>query len=123
MTWYDSLDLPPWTPPGSWFGPVWTVLYVLMAVAAVLVLVRAGVGWPIGLFVAQLTVNLAWPVVFFGAHRLWASAALIVLLVPLIAACTVAFWRVTPVAGVLLVPYLAWVTYAATINVAIAIRN
>ena len=123
MTWYDRLDLPPWTPPGSWFGPVWTVLYALMTGAAVIVLVRAGVGWALGLFALQLAVNLAWPVVFFGAHRLWASAVLIVLLVPLIAACLTAFWRVSPVAGALLVPYLAWVTYAATVNVAIAFRN
>lgn len=123
MDWYDTLDTPAWTPPQSWFGPVWTVLYAAMAVAAVIVLVKAGLGRELAVFALQLAVNLAWPIVFFGWHRLWLSAALIVLLVPLIAWCTVLFWRVSPVAGALLVPYLVWVAYAATLNVGIALRN
>ena len=123
MDWYDSLDTPPWTPPGSWFGPVWTVLYIAMAAAAVIVLIEAGFGKEMGVFVAQLALNLAWPLVFFGWHRLWWSTAIIVVLVPLIALCTVMFWRVSPLAGALLVPYLVWVTYAATLNIAIAIKN
>jgi len=121
--WYDSLDTPSWTPPGSWFGPVWTLLYAAMAVAALIVLLKVGFGREIVVFALQLALNLAWPVVFFGWHRLWLSAVIIVVLIPAIAVCTVLFWRVSPVAGALLVPYLAWVTYAATLNVAIAIRN
>lgn len=122
MDWYDTLDTPSWTPPESWFGPVWTVLYATMAVAAVIVLVKAGFGKELGVFALQLAVNLAWPVVFFGWHRLWLSAVLIVALIPLIAWCTVLFWQVSPVAGALLVPYLAWVAYAATLNIAVALR-
>ena len=120
MDWYDSLDTPAWTPPGSWFGPVWTVLYAAMAVAAVIVLVKAGSAGSSRCSRSSSRVNLAWPVVFFGWHRLWLSAVLIVVLIPLIAWCTVLFWPVSPVAGALLVPYLAWVAYAATLNVAIA---
>lgn len=123
MDWYDTLDTPSWTPPQSWFGPVWTVLYAAMAVAAVIVAVRAGFGRELAVFVLQLAVNLAWPVVFFGWHRLRLSAVLIVVLIPLIAWCVLLFWRVSPVAGALLVPYLAWVTYAATLNISIAVRN
>jgi len=123
MTWYDSLHTPSWTPPSSWFGPVWTVLYLAMAVAAVIVLLRAGIGKEIGVFVLQLALNLLWPVVFFSWHRLLWSTVIIVALVPLIAWCTVLFWRVSRVAGALLVPYLAWVTFAATLNIAIAIKN
>ena len=123
MTWYDSLDKPAWTPPASWFSPVWTGLYLAMAAAAVIVLIQAGIGKEMGVFTLQLLLNLAWPVVFFGWHRLWWSTAIIVVLVPLIALCTVMFWRVSPLAGALLVPYLVWVTYAATLNIAIAIKN
>jgi len=122
MTWYDSLDKPAWNPPASWFSPVWTGLYLAMAAAAVIVLIQAGIGKEMGVFTLQLLLNLAWPVVFFGQHRLWWSI-IIVALVPLIALCMVLFWRVSPIAGALMAPYLVWVTYAATLNIAIAIKN
>ena len=101
---------------------MWGALYVMMAVAAWLVW-RQG-GWsvqrtPLAVFVAQLVLNATWSLLFFGLRRPDLAFAEIALLWCLIAATTVAFWRVSRVAGILLVPYLAWVIYAAALNGAI----
>jgi benzodiazapine receptor len=121
-TWYATLRLPAWRPPNWVFAPVWTTLYVMMGVAAWLVW-RAG-GWhahrlALGLFVAQLVLNLSWSLIFFGLHRIgWACVEIVALWVA-IAATLAAFWPIRPLAGILLLPYLAWVTFAAVLNLAI----
>jgi tryptophan-rich sensory protein len=120
--WYDSLDKPRWTPPSSLFGPVWTALYTAMGVAAWLVWRRAG--WsggriPLGLFAVQLALNVAWSGLFFGLRRPDLAAFEIVILWVAILATLIAFFRVSRPAGVLMVPYLLWVSFATALNLAI----
>jgi tryptophan-rich sensory protein len=118
-TFYAQLMRPEWAPAGWVFGPVWTLLYAMMAVAAWMVWRErgfAGAGTALGLFLAQLVLNALWSWLFF-AWRLggWAFAEILVLWVA-IAATTAAFWMVRPPAGALLLPYLAWVSFAAVLN-------
>jgi benzodiazapine receptor len=120
--WYAQLAKPAWTPPNRLFGPVWTALYFMMAVAAWLVWRRGGsaaTAAPLGLFGLQLALNVAWSGLFFGLHMPGAAFAEIVALWGLILATLIAFWRVTPWAGWLMLPYLAWVTFASALNFAI----
>lgn len=121
---YAQLQLPGWAPPAGVFGPVWTVLYALMAVAAWLATREQKL--PRGtrrLFVAQLACNALWSWLFFG-WRLGAPAfADVVLLMALVAATTVQFWRARPLAGVLLLPYLGWVAFATALTFAVWRRN
>ena len=117
---YAQLQQPAWAPPGWLFGPVWTVLFLLMAVAGWLVWRRHGVEGArraLGLFGAQLAANALWSWLFF-AWRLGGPAfAEVLVLWALIAATLWAFWRLHRLAAVLLVPYLAWVSFAAVLNV------
>jgi translocator protein len=119
--WFAELAKPTWNPPSWVFGPVWTTLYILMGVAAWLVWRRGG---PIArgaltLFVVQLVFNAAWSWLFFGLQSPGLAFLDIILLWLLIIVTTVAFWRVRMAAGVLLLPYLAWVTFATALNFAI----
>lgn len=119
---YQQLAQPTWAPPSSVFGPVWSLLYAMMGIAAWRVW-REG-GWRrqrgvLALFVLQLAVNALWSWLFFGWHRGALAFADIVLLWLLIAATTVGFWRVRPVAGALLLPYLGWVSFASALNFAV----
>lgn len=120
--WYAGIEKPSWNPPDWIFGPVWTVLYLLMAVAAWLVWRPAGFGparIALGLFGLQLLLNAAWSWIFFAAHRPgWAAVEIVVLWLA-IAATAVAFWHHSRAAAWLLAPYLAWVGFAACLNVAI----
>ena len=119
---YTQLARPDWAPPSFLFGPVWTVLYALMGIAAWLV-------WRVGgfrearsaltLFLAQLALNALWSWLFFGWHRGALAFADILVLWTLIVATSVAFWRIKPLAGVLLVPYLLWVSFASALNYAV----
>lgn len=120
---YAALRLPPFAPPAWLFGPAWTVLYVLIGVAAWLVQRRVGADRAIGLWVLQLVLNAAWTPLFFAAGLYWPAFAEIVVLWLAILACLVAFARRRPVAAVLLAPYLAWVTYAGALNLGIALLN
>jgi benzodiazapine receptor len=124
--WYHELARPTWTPSDWLFGPVWTILYFMMAIAAWLVWRPAGFGaarLPLVLFVAQLALNSLWSVLFFGLKRPDLAAAEIVLLWIGILATIIAFWRGSTAAGWLLIPYLAWVTFAALLNFEIARTN
>ena len=117
--WYPALKKPAWTPPDWVFGPVWTVLYLMMAVAAWLVWKTSG--WPrarvaIGLFAAQLALNLAWSWLFFGLRSPGLAAVEVLVLWLAIAATAAAFLRHSRLAAALLLPYLAWTTYAAALN-------
>lgn len=120
--WYQSLEKPSWTPPEWLFGPAWTTLYILMGVAAWLVW-RYG-GWrsqkrPLTLFVVQVVLNALWSILFFGMRNPGLGMAEIVILWLAILATSIAFWRVSRMAGGLMVPYLGWVTFAAALNFAI----
>jgi len=119
---YASLALPAWAPPASVFGPVWTVLYALMALAAWLVW-RQG-GWraaapALALYLLQLALNVLWSWLFFGWKQGALAFADIALLLALIVATIVTFHRVRPAAAWLLLPYLAWVTFASALNYAV----
>jgi tryptophan-rich sensory protein len=125
--WYESLDKAPWTPPTWVFGPVWTLLYGLMAIAAWLV-ARAGladraVQLALVLYLAQLALNLAWSWIFFAARSPEWALLDIAALLALVAGTLVAFWRVEALAGWLLAPYLAWLLYAASLNLWIVLRT
>ena len=123
---YGALSRPPWAPPASVFGPVWTVLYALMAIAAWLVWKKlgfAGARVPLTLFAVQLALNALWSWIFFAWQRGSLAQLEIVLLLVMIALTLVAFWRVRPLAGALLLPYLAWVSYATALTFALVSRN
>jgi len=120
--WYPSLNKPPWNPPAWLFGPVWTFLYMCIAVAGFLAWKKAGfIGarWTMLLFTLQLILNAAWSWVFFGWRQPGWGFAEIILLWALILATTIALFRVSQTAGFLFVPYLVWVTFAAVLNGAI----
>jgi len=117
--WYAALRKPAWNPPGWVFGPVWSALYAMMAVAAWLVWKRGGFvaqRRPLALFLAQLVLNAAWTPLFFGLHRPGLAFAEILLLWLAIVATLAAFRPVSRTAAWLLAPYLAWVSFAAVLN-------
>jgi len=116
--WYPPLRKPAGTPPGWVFGPVWTTLYVLMAVSAWLVWREYGRGARPALlvFFAQLALNAAWSGIFFGARLPGVAFAEIVLLWLAIAFNMLVFYPLNPTSALLLVPYLLWVTYASYLN-------
>jgi translocator protein len=120
---YDRLDLPAFAPPSWLFGPAWTVLYVMIAVAGWLVWRRVGLDASIAVWVVQLVLNAAWTPLFFAAEEYWLAFAEICVLWLAIAATAVMFARRQRVAAALLLPYLAWVTYAGALNLAIALAN
>jgi benzodiazapine receptor len=122
-TWYAGLVKPAFNPPNWIFAPVWSLLYLLMGVALWLVWEKRGWGAPVVGFIIQLALNIAWSFIFFGMHLpLWAFAEIIVLWL-LILICTVQFWRRAPVAGILMLPYLGWVSFAAVLNYALYSLN
>lgn len=116
---YRALARPDWAPPGWLFGPVWTVLYTMMAVSAWLVWRETGsphTRTALAIFMVQLVLNVLWSWLFFAWQQgLW-SVIEIALLWCSIVATIFAFWRVRPLAAALLLPYLAWVKFAAALN-------
>ena len=123
---YARLVRPDWAPPANVFGPVWTVLYILMGLAAWLVWREGGFRarrLALSLFLVQLAVNALWSWLFFGWHLGALAFADIVLLWGLLVATLVAFWRVRPVAGALLVPYLLWVSFATALSYSVWQHN
>ena len=129
-TWYAVADKAPWTPPGWVFGSVWLVLYAAMAVAAWLVWRRQGSrGAAFRTYAVLLLLNLAWPQVFFGLYPVLGAAALWLALLVL-AAHTVAatltvlfFGPVSRTAGLLMLPYVSWLVFSATLNLYAALNN
>jgi translocator protein len=124
--WYRRLNRPSWQPPGAVFGPVWTVLYVLIAVAATLA--YRDVGGPrrrlvLGLFVANLALNLAWTWIFFQGHKPTAAGVEILLLLGTIVALILLVRPHNRAAALALAPYCAWVAFATALTWAIAARN
>jgi benzodiazapine receptor len=119
---YSQLAQPAWAPPAFLFGPVWTVLYALMAIAAWLVWRSGGFHTnriALSLFLVQLALNALWSWLFFAWQRGALAFVDIVLLWVLIVVTLVSFWRVRPLAGALLIPYLLWVSFAAALNYAL----
>lgn len=125
--WYQNLDLPSWQPPSWVFGPVWTTLYLMIAAAGWLAWRKTGLAgdgfWPMIVYLIQLGLNGAWPMLFFGIERPGLAFAGIVCLWSAIALNAVLFWRASPTAAVLFIPYLAWTSFAAALNLAIWLAN
>lgn len=125
-TWYQALIKPDWSPPDWVFPPAWTCLYTMMAVAAWQVWLRAGFAgapWALGMFLLQLAVNAAWPVLFFHFHNPRAALADLAVLWPLILVTQVLFLRRSRIAGLLLGPYLLWVGFVGALNFALLKLN
>ena len=125
--WYAGLDKPAFNPPGWLFGPVWTLLYILMGIALFLVVKNgvdtAPVRRAVLVFAAQLLANLAWSFLFFGMHSIILGLLDILLLFFLIVATMILFRRISPVAAYLLIPSICWVTFASLLNAMIGILN
>jgi tryptophan-rich sensory protein len=120
--WYATIRKPSWNPPNSVFGPVWTTLFMMMAIAAWLVWRPKGfkaAATPLTLFAIQLALNIAWSWIFFSMHQPgWAFVEIVILWLAIVAT-TVAFFRHSKIAGWLMVPYLAWVSFASILNFSI----
>jgi len=119
QTWYPTLNKPAFNPPDWIFGPVWTALYAMMAMSAALVWAgarpparRTAITW----FLIQLALNLGWSLLFFGLQQVALAFGWLVLLWLAIAMTIRSFWPVSRPAGLLLVPYLAWVSFAGLLN-------
>ncbi|MES2497137.1 MAG: TspO/MBR family protein [Pseudomonadota bacterium] len=117
--WFDALSKPSFMPPGWAFGVAWSILYVVLALALAMILNARGAkgrGLAITLFLAQLALNLAWSPAFFAMHRIMLAFGLIMAILFWATATTVAFWKIRPLAGILMLPYLGWLMFAALLN-------
>jgi translocator protein len=123
LEWYPALNKPSWTPPSWLFGPAWTVLYVLMSVAAWLVWKTGNAKTALILFFAQLLLNFAWSILFFGARSPGLGLIDVTAMWLAIAATIFAFALKSRTAAFLMVPYLCWVSFAAALNAAIFMMN
>lgn len=117
--WYRSIAKPRWTPPDWLFPVAWFVLYICMSLAAMRVAMTPAAGLALALWGLQIALNTLWTPIFFGLHRMGAALVVIVALWLSVAATMVAFWQVDMIAGLLFVPYLAWVTVAGALNLAV----
>lgn len=125
-TWYAGLTKPSFNPPNWIFGPVWTILYVLMAIAICRVWTRSrGTerSRAAAIFAVQLVLNVAWSAAFFAGHSPGAGLVVILALLAAIVTTIVIFARIDRLAAWLLAPYLAWVSFASVLNAAIWVLN
>ena len=117
--WYESLRKPAFNPPSWIFGPVWTILYIMIAISGWLVWKDAGFTIARSAFITygiQLILNATWSALFFGLHKPGIAFVGILALWFFILLNILAFWRINRTAGILLIPYHAWVTFAAVLN-------
>jgi translocator protein len=126
-TWYRSLKKPRYTPPNGAFGPVWTILYVLMGISVFLVWDRgldaSGAIFAFVLFWIQLVINSLWSVIFFGMKSRGGGVVTVTVLWLLILATMIAFFRVSSWAAALLIPYIVWVSIASYLNIGVWMLN
>jgi benzodiazapine receptor len=126
-TWYASLNKPSFNPPNTVFFPVWTTLYTLMGIAVFLVwrkgLHERRVRVAAALFGIQLILNLGWTIIFFGLYSLFGAVIAIVFLWVAILINILTFWRISKVAGALLIPYILWVSFAGILNYSVWVLN
>lgn len=121
--WYAALAKPPWTPPGWVFGPAWTLLYVLIALAGYRTWRRAPSGPAMQLWAGQMLLNFSWSPIFFRAHLIEAALVVIAGLLLVIVAFIARNWRSDRVAAWLFVPYALWVAFALSLNAGISWLN
>ena len=126
-SWYKGLKKPPFTPPNGAFGPIWTVLYILMAISVFLVwqkgLATNGVRLAFILFWIQLLFNTLWSIIFFEMKSKGGGVTTIILLWLLILATIITSFRVSAWAGALLIPYIVWVSVASYLNIGVWVLN
>jgi len=126
-SWYAFLNKPFFSPPNWVFAPVWTTLYILMGIALFLVwkqgVRRLDVSNAMAWFGAQLALNVLWSMVFFGMQFPWGGAVMILLLWATLAVTIWKFYKISRTAGILLVPYMLWGTFATLLNIAVALMN
>jgi translocator protein len=121
--WYAALETPPFNPPGWVFGPAWTTLYVLIAVAGWRILQAHAGSVTMKLWWAQLALNFAWSPAFFALQQIGLALVIILMLLATILAFIATAWRRDKLAAWLFVPYAAWVAFASTLNGAILVLN
>jgi translocator protein len=124
--WYQSLSLPVFQPPGPLFGIAWAILYTLIGTAFAMVWgtkLARGKRLAIALFAVGFALNLTWSPVFFRLHMISAALAIIAVMLLVAIATTWSFWRVNRLAGWLMLPYLAWLSFAAALNISIMMLN
>jgi benzodiazapine receptor len=124
--WFDVLAKPAIMPPGWVFGAAWTILYILLGLALALVLHARGAsgrGLAVALFVLQLLLNFAWSPIFFAYHEVGAAFWTILAMILLSAGAAILFWRIRRAAGLLMLPYIAWLGFAATLTWQIGALN
>lgn len=121
--WYESLNKPPFNPPGWVFGPVWFALYVLIAVAGWRTFSRESNGVAMQLWYGQMVLNWAWSPVWFALHLMWPAFAIIVALDVVVIAFIVNRWSRDRASALMFIPYAAWVLFASLLNFSIAILN
>ncbi|MDG2051915.1 MAG: tryptophan-rich sensory protein [Myxococcota bacterium] len=122
--WYEALAKPPLNPPNWIFGPVWSALYLAMAVSGWLIWrAQPDAVRPLALWCAQLLLNAAWSGLFFGLHRPGLALIEILILWGVLGATVIAFWPIHRIAGMLLLPYWAWVTFASYLNAGLWFLN
>jgi tryptophan-rich sensory protein len=121
--WYAGLAKPSFNPPNWLFAPVWTLLYVLIAIAGWRIWRRDAGGWPMRLWWSQLVFNFLWSPIFFAAHQVGIALVVILLLLAMILAFIVTSWRRDREAALLFTPYAAWVAFASTLNASILALN
>ena len=120
---YAAMDKPPLSPPAPVFPIAWTILYVLMGVSAGLVRGEPGGEKAQGVYYLQLVFNFLWPILFFSFRLYWAAVVDLLILLGLVIYMTVKYWRIRPLAGYLLLPYVAWLFFALYLNIGAAVLN
>lgn len=127
LSWYNTLVKPSFNPPSWLFGPAWTILYILIAVSAIIIwrkgIKKEKVRGALKLFAIQLVLNLIWSPIFFGAHNILLALIVIVVLWYFIFLTILAFYKIDKTASYLLWPYLAWVSFATILNFSVWILN
>jgi benzodiazapine receptor len=121
--WYASLEKPPFNPPNWLFGPVWFVLYVLIAVAGWRTFLAEPNGAAMKIWYAQMGLNWLWSPTWFSLHLLWPAFVVIISILALIVAFIVTARRRDPLSAWMFVPYAAWVAFASLLNLSIAVLN
>lgn len=125
--WYTTLNKPSFNPPNYIFGPVWSILYVLMGISSYLVWQRRkivfGYSWAVGVYILQLLLNLMWSYLFFYQHQIGFALIEIGVLLLTIIINSFIFYRINKIAGLLFIPYILWVSFASYLTYSIFILN
>ncbi len=120
----DSFKSPPLSPPQWLFPIVWTILYLMIGIASMLYITKADVSFDqLGYFYFGLLLNFSWSILFFRYDLFWACAAVLAVMIAVSAAAAVGFYKISPSAGCLMVPYIAWLCFALYLNIGIAVLN